>query len=67
MVSKLYGVTPDEVIAWRCEGKHFAQVNLNAKELRDQTKAEAKATKSKAQSSARCRNKASARVRKKEK
>ncbi len=46
MVSKLYGVTPDEVIAWRCEGKHFAQVNLNAKELRDQKKAEAKANKS---------------------
>ena len=46
MVSKLSGVTPDEVIAWRCEGKHFAQVNLNAKELRDQKKAEAKANKS---------------------
>jgi hypothetical protein len=47
MVSKLYGVEPDEVIKWRAAGKHFTEVNLNAKEHRDKAKAEAKAAKSK--------------------
>ncbi len=47
MVSKLYGVEADDVIKWRAEGKHFAQVNVNAKEHRDKAKAQAKAAKSK--------------------
>ena len=46
-VSKLYAIEPEEVIKWRAEGKHFTEVNLNAKSHRDKQKAEAKAAKSK--------------------
>ncbi len=45
LFSKLYGVSPEEVIKWRAEGKHFAQVNHHAKKWQDEKKAEAKANK----------------------
>lgn len=43
--SKLYGVSPEDVIKWRAEGKHFAEVNLSAKKQQEQQRAEAKEAK----------------------
>ncbi|MBK7141370.1 MAG: hypothetical protein IPH75_04735 [bacterium] len=45
LFSKLYGISSDEVIKWRAEGKHFAQVNKHAQELRKQQQAAAKSSK----------------------
>ncbi|MBK7143611.1 MAG: hypothetical protein IPH75_16240 [bacterium] len=45
LFSKLYGISSDEVIKWRAEGKHFSQVNKHAQELRKQQQAEAKSSK----------------------